>query len=511
MRTINCKYIIFVLFALGINTACTQDEIEPQKLPEGKYPANFIAEIGSPIITRTSSESTWEPGDMVDVKIGKASWTKYTIFNGALIPAVGSLSCYWQYQSEIKTVSARFPSGTDKMWAVQVDQSGENFQKSDFLYAPAIDISFEERDTKVLPFYHLTSKVIVHLLAGEGVDAADLSNASVTILNTRVEGSLDLTANGSLTAIASKLVKQIISHKSVDEFTALLIPQDVSTKEFIRIAVGGQTYTFIPKLDEANLKGGFSYVYDVTLNKNGIEVSIPNPTGIVWGAGSTGNGVADRIFKAGELKVGDYYYKDGTHSDGGARRMTNAGIITESENITAITSKECTGIVFYMEESLTGVTIAHVISAKDAVGTCQWSSRDMEIGTKAIDYLTDFGGYQNALTIGTYIADATHSVTGADFPAYTKAANYGSVIEGVNGWYLPSAGELLKAKKNNLVVANLAKLVAIGKADAISKSYWSSTEVNGNPVSEAYILYGSSIMENGKTTFSYVRPVLSFK
>ena len=53
------------------------------------------------------------------------------------------------------------------------------------------------------------------------------------------------------------------------------------------------------------------------------------------------------MFESTDLKLGDYYYSDGTTSDGGLRVMVN-GVAQEYTGETPDGSKTVVGVVFYV-------------------------------------------------------------------------------------------------------------------------------------------------------------------
>lgn len=86
----------------------------------------------------------------------------------------------------------------------------------------------------------------------------------------------------------------------------------------------------------------------------------------------------------GDIHVGDYYYSDGSWSDGGYRLLTDGTCL--QENVPPLVGKTCIGIVFAVGHSdydtsnyrNTGIRQdkcqAYVIALKDAGAECRWGT-----------------------------------------------------------------------------------------------------------------------------------------
>ena len=92
-------------------------------------------------------------------------------------------------------------------------------------------------------------------------------------------------------------------------YAALVIPQNMSGKKFIAVSLrDGNTYYYTPQGEEANLKSGTQYTYNITVKHGYLEV-VTVKTDSEWGDGGTTDPVESKIpvkpFTADDLKIGD--------------------------------------------------------------------------------------------------------------------------------------------------------------------------------------------------------------
>lgn len=158
--------------------------------------------------------------------------------------------------------------------SVNVDQSTTaNYCVSDLLYAQNTNIA-RDNTVKLLPFSHLLSKMVVELLPGNGVTAADLVGATVHILNTipTADVTLSKTAAPSVAIDATVAAAPIAMLMDGTKGEAIVIPQTLTNKQLIevRLAIGRSLYTapsgytFAP-----NTK----YSYTITVNAKDLEMA----------------------------------------------------------------------------------------------------------------------------------------------------------------------------------------------------------------------------------------------
>ena len=216
--------------ALLLLAGCTQDELsdgQGEPLPEGKYPLTFNATIGGATVvatpqTRASVDNTFEATDYIGAKIpvdnNSGINSRYVIFkkDGAddttweydsnMNAQDSNGEFYWEhtlnsyrvkawhfnqdaageyYKSQYSNGNGNHPGNTYNgfSWTVATDQNKDNgYANSDFLYADD-NIQFPGGtiygNNTTLHFFHQTSKVVVHIIAGDRTPA-DITGDSIS-------------------------------------------------------------------------------------------------------------------------------------------------------------------------------------------------------------------------------------------------------------------------------------------------------------------------------------------
>lgn len=268
-------WLLYLLGIIGLSS-CT-NESEEQTLGNDLL-MELIAQVNQ-VKTRASSENSWtgDGTEQVSLNMGEKKVTyKVTDVAGTLEPINEENQLLWSVPLKPQVVTAWYPAtegnNLPTSWEVQADQAGIGFQQSDLLYT-VTEVSLQ--GNKILPFEHLTAKVIVNL-KGNGKNETELANAIVTIENSVLSGSL---SEGILSASQGE-GKEITPKKvaSSDGYVyschALLIPQDMKGKKFIKIQMSGRTFYYIPEEGDANLTGGFKSVYNITVGDQKIVVTV---------------------------------------------------------------------------------------------------------------------------------------------------------------------------------------------------------------------------------------------
>lgn len=247
-----------------VAVSCSDEGDTDNHLPEGKYPMTFATAVGGATATRATTDNTWTGGEEVAIQIGSETKKYQAANSGKLSIAEGAVPFYWQNTNDI-TVNAWYPynGGTkpaDDALKVKADQSQDtDYQASDYLEAVDATVAFSDPR---LTFTHRTAKVAVTLVAGNGV--GDVSGAVVTFLNQNgVEGDGD------------EVTPKTETESGVTTYTALVIPQQMQGKQFIKVALGGYDYFYTPtETDDANLRKGKLHTYEITVAKTGLAVTV---------------------------------------------------------------------------------------------------------------------------------------------------------------------------------------------------------------------------------------------
>lgn len=498
---------------LLLAAACTQDELSGGKgetLPEGKYPMTFATTVEGVTATRATTDNSWAGGEDVAVQVGTANPKKYTAStDGKLSAATGETPFYWESTTEEKTVSAWYPYSATKpgTFSVKKDQSGtvqsgtDGYQESDLIYAASQEVTYS--GSKELNFNHLPVKVVVNLKAGDGVTADEVKVASVTIINQSLTSgaitygttSTDATTEGTNTAdwsvaqavtgnaaITPKTVTPAATdcQKSVQ---ALLVPQQMKDLRFIKVTAGGNDYYYTPKKEtDANLQAGQQYIYTITVTKNGLTVTASGAAEWTGTEKEATNKVPETDFSATDLKVGDYFYSDGTWSDGGYRKYTDGTtatlpimpVLTDASG----NARTVSGIVLHLRnessvadnckyESFTGVPSGYVLSIDEA--ETAWIVKGTQITETGTSEKVILGYTNTALFYGMYSTNATAIVWCKGHTTVTPSTS--SVT--VSAWYMPSQQELKMITKDLRPVLD-AILSRIGGTPFQNKYYYTS-------------------------------------
>ena len=168
----------------------------------------------------------------------------------------------------------------------------KNYAKSDLLYAVKKSVARSSSAVQ-LTFYHLLSKVEVALKSGDGTP--DLTNATVTIVGTKLKadftpsksatmttqsaraGMIAITGNNNdATPITIRTVTTTDFSANTDYGEAVVLPQQtISTgTAFIQVKLSnGAVFTY--KIDGSGLtlESGKKYTYKITVNQSGLAVT----------------------------------------------------------------------------------------------------------------------------------------------------------------------------------------------------------------------------------------------
>lgn len=329
--------ILSIILVGGLLTACSSDEPQGNQLPEGQYPLKVSATIGAPQ-SRSIGKDFWS-GDGTEtfgVRIGaNGRVAKYVITDatGKAEAAPGTTPLYWD-NTDKASVSAWLPY--DAQTDVDISDQSAGFAAFDYLTATADGQSYLTPVS--LQFKHKMAKVSCVLEPGKGVTETDLNATVVKFAGytsaTFSEGILSGNGYGWITPASDREV--------------LLVPQNMTGKDFITIEMGGNEYVYTPENDNAGLlKEGLTHRYTITVNAGGIEVT--EATAGAWADGGSENIRSDIAYIPETMKPGDYVYSDGTFSDGGLRKACGNGSL-EFTNTDPVAGKTCVGIVFHLRD-----------------------------------------------------------------------------------------------------------------------------------------------------------------
>lgn len=441
-----------MMLICGVLASCSSEDESTAPLPDGKYPLQLTAEVAQPQ-TRAGGKDAWTGGEEIRVSLEGVFGNKTYVMDasGNASPKDADNAFYWKNTDEAR-VSAWTPdieSETDIS-----DQSG-GYAAFDVLYASAIG----RYDQAInLRFIHRMAKIEVILKAGEGITEEELEGATVTIFGDPLTHSTaGLVSPGDQSDGEIKPYYDAATKK----YEALVPPQDMTGKPLIRISMGSNDFTYTPETEAAGkfgFFGGKRYAYTITVKANGIDVQ--SVTSGTWVANGEENVTSKRVkqrFTADELKIGDYFYSDGTWSDGGLRKIYADGSMhIDYYKPGPLRGKTVVGIVFQTDKSrigkkekekLGGEDKAHglVMAVKNANAAEKviWSNESRYLDllndcvSKSNNY-SDISGYGNCESIRSLEGNFDK------YPALQAVDGYNTtcpVPTTTTGWYLPSSGQ----------------------------------------------------------------------
>lgn len=534
--------------------SCSQDDLpgiqQSGLLPDGEYPLMLTASVDE-MKTRAAGKDAWTDGDAIGVRIGADGAAGHYKLNadGTVKEAVTLV--YWQNAAPAD-VKAWYPYTPQE--DVDISDQSKGFAAFDYLTAVAENRTFQ--NPVELKFKHRMAKVSYRLQKGGTITDGELASATVQIAGytsaTFAEGKLTGKNQGWITPTSDK--------------DALLVPQNMTGKRFIKVSINNKDFYYTPasKTSGGLLEAGNPYHYTITVTPYGIKVTAATGE---WAVGNTED-VKETIIYNGtetEPKIGDYYYSDGTWSDGGLRKLNSDGTMEWAETTPQPNSdKTCIGIVFYTGQhpddhsnyvstgigqvKCHGYVVALTDVHDDMNDRLRWEHGPNKEKNRAVGTSTDYSdwqGYSNILKIHEFVNDDANKADGWEmkhFPAALACETYGkrtvdrdgnpangkydwqqqlSAPSNTSGWFLPSLGQLEYLYQNQSVLS--ARMDALknsvsnncnykDKIKWFKKSYYfASTEVSSF-TDRAYRLHFDRDERNNayKSTESDVRAVLAF-
>lgn len=296
MKKTNIPIYIMYLWAALVLAACTGDD--DAAWPEGGVPLELYAAVegysSANAQTRATTENRWEGGE--DVRLWISSSILYmpdqdvysSVDSDGKLIMNGALS-NWVSPDEEKGIQGVYPLLRNiDPFSVLADQRDEGYQDSDCMAAPYLRIAVTSPD-KTLVFRHVIAKVVVHLKAGNSVTGDELQRATVTFENLTCTGGSINFSNGTAEQVTpgiDRITPNEVTPAAdgyVRTVRALLPPQDMSKRKFVKIVIGGKTFYYTPAAGEADFFSGKMYEYRLTVTSEGIEnIDVEGEGGGTW-------------------------------------------------------------------------------------------------------------------------------------------------------------------------------------------------------------------------------------
>lgn len=292
MKKTNIPIYIMYLWAALVLAACTGDD--DAAWPEGGVPLELYAAVegysSANAQTRATTENRWEGGEKVRLWISSSfSGPAQDVYSSVDSDGKLIVNLAWVSPDEEKGIQGLYPLLRNiDPFSVLADQRDEGYQDSDCMAAPYLRIAVTSPD-KTLVFRHVIAKVVVHLKAGNGVTGDELQRATVTFENLTCTGGSINFSNGTVAQVTPRIDRITPNEVTpaadgyVRTVRALLLPQDMSKRKFVKIVIGGKTFYYTPAADEANFFSGKMYEYRLTVTSEGIEnIDVEGEGGGTW-------------------------------------------------------------------------------------------------------------------------------------------------------------------------------------------------------------------------------------
>ena len=441
-----------MMLICGVLASCSSEDESTTPLPDGKYPLQLTAEVAQPQ-TRAGGKDAWTGGEEIRVEMKGVFGNKTYVMDasGNAVPKDADNAFFWKNTAEDR-ISAWTP---DLEVETDISDQTKGYAAFDVLYASTIG----RYDQAVnLRFRHRMTKIEVTLAAGEGISEEELEGAVVTIFGDPITHSTaGLVAPGDQSDGEIKPYYDAATKK----YEALVPPQNMTGKPLVRISIGSNDFTYTPETEAAgkfDFFGGKRYAYTITVKANGIDVQ--SVTSGTWVANGEENVTSKRVkqrFTADELKIGDYFYSDGTWSDGGLRKIYADGSMhIDYYKPVPLRGKTVVGIVFQTDKSRIGKKEKEKLGGEDKVHGLVMAVKNANAAEKVIwsnesrylDFLNDCVSKSNNYSdiSGYGNCESIRSLEGNfdKYPALQAVDGYNTtcpVPTTTTGWYLPSSGQ----------------------------------------------------------------------
>ena len=390
-----------------------------------------------------------------------------------------------------------------------------------YLFASVQEISVLADDSLrvTAPMKQLVRRLDLELTATEG-DYGRVQSATATLSGVASAVNIE-TGERSGAATVTETFTQDGQIFSLSFRLLGIVPNESQTLVVEITYTGGETQRIESGLSDA-MKGFNDEVKPMKLTGSlhlPLELGSSAAIGdwVDWVGGKEDNVLANEVkrYKADDLKIGDYFYSDGTWSDGGLRKIYSDGrkeIADPKPGPDRSGGKVVIGIVFQTDpyrigraekEALSGKTHGLVMALRTptAIAPVAWwkyrlDEQDEGLTkclTKKLRY-EDISGYGNCKHI------RSNRGSFDDYPAFKSAEEYGVQAPATTtGWFLPSSGQWWD------ILQNLGSCHALAQSDQQNSSATEDPDAagfvwNGN-VAAALNGWLSEVAAEGKSTF----------
>lgn len=293
---------ILAVSALGVLMIGCSKESSNEQISSTNYELKLRGDIKAPISATRVNANGFETNDKVGVYVTSTGSlaaqgntldnAAYTYSNGNLNAPAGS-EVYWDSKDTRLSVYAYYPyaasiaNNSAYAFAVEANQSeDENFYNSDFIAAKAENIASQENAVE-LTFTHSLSKVLVSLVAGEGISAEELAAAekTFTISGLATNGTINI-ATGAATAGSTKAAITPLENNG-SNYAAIVYPQEGAIS--FNLTLGGEVFSYTTNID---FEAGYQYQFNLTINTwESPEMTLTSTSIDPWDNGEDHDGV----------------------------------------------------------------------------------------------------------------------------------------------------------------------------------------------------------------------------
>lgn len=520
--------------------ACSKDDIAPESAPQqGITPTKFIFNV-----TRSGYEGETE------TRAPKSGWEEGDVVYFGIQGAVKNTATYTGGEWEVK-MNSGFPDESGSLMGIYAESGQLNINGH-------LDIGYGD----------------VALTSSGNYKVSEGGVATITLnLDQHPQGRMTFTGigRGKVLIVEGMQRVSLYNTNTADlEFKSAVILR--SGREDGTVTIYGLPTPSIVSGNDITLQVSYDGVW---YKKTFVNKVFKANSNITLAVPSVENGwTVDYIeYGPSDLKLGDYYYADGTWSDGGLRKLYPDGKY-EAETITPSSGKRPIGIVIYAgrhasdnsdyTKALTegGPTLSGNINGYAMAITDATEQTDRPIWLigpgGAGDYIYNldsyvstnqyaWNGYANCQGIHNFVKDHAdegfemrhfqaawvceiYGYRNLDYDGSVNGNDYGwqqslKAPAGTSGWFLPSIGQLAYMRTNVNYLNKRLETVKENFPDGYSCKdrivpfniyvpYWSSTTVSGNNQSTCARFLSPSQPNEVKTQprngRAMARPILVF-
>lgn len=466
MRTIFKRAFMLGAMVLGL-ASCTKTD------PNQGLPFTIKAQIEA--ATKSAPQGTWDGDEFLSVRVVRndiPEIKKYGIGSNGVMYADASNAPFnfENGETSLSGVEIWYPysAGLENI-GVQIDQSDlGNYKRSAVLYSGNNTINAGENTVSM---YHQTAVIEINI-AKDGIigSASEISEIKIGDNNLALSGTFTpkddksgswelSSANGFIIPFATK------ADNAAAAYRAMSLPQNMEGKTLFSIkTASGKSFAYVGDAKSGNLKAGFIHTYDVTVYEDRIEVSFNGEE-------------AEKLLSPNTLKPGDYFYSDGTWSDGGLRKVNDNGTLEWADTKPEpVSGKKVIGIVFSTNTDRMGKGEKEALQAMGVephglvISTKSYDKNQYYLWYRDKDGMYDIDDSPFVETIGEDLTPSalyelmdadiegylsfkglmdnrTAAIEAGDYKAMKAASNFATNVGGpdpgtkTTGWFIPSYGQ----------------------------------------------------------------------